>query len=436
MRLFPLAVVLGFACITCHSVKASPPVKAQIAIHFSQSISRIEGLGGNFAQGYIGNLSTENDIIGTQCLKDLHPVIARIGLPMAVWRPTAKHTYHIEGAALGVMQLMQTMHSKHVPVILTIWNAPNWMVSNPNASNQRLLKPDKISSFEKAIVDFVVTARKDYNAPVKYLSFNEADGGYSLLFTPEQEGEMIAAISKKLSEHGLQVRWLAGDTSNGSTVAQYASSVLQQVNALPYLGPIAFHSWGGLQAPLAQYKAIAAMHSEYHRPIWCTEVGVDPSAWKDNPPVWPSWKYAFQLAEIYYRVFVIAHASVACYWEYQNDYPLMSSAGEKYPSFVIIKELSSNLTHGSRLVKSSSTDSSLLVMATRNTVKNSWMVEVINTGGNEVVTVSGLHGIIEQSKVLTQAGNVKDSNPDAVMKSFNLSLPADSVAFLSGKLHK
>lgn len=435
MRLLSLSAALIFTCLSWLSVNASPHSTPDISIHFNQPVSSIEGLGGNFALGYIGHLSAENDIIGTQCLRDLHPVIARIGLPMAVWRPSAKRVYDDEGAAQGVFHLIQTMHSKHIPVVLTIWNAPDWMVSNPDASNQRLLKPDEVVNFEKAIVEFVVSARKVYHAPVKYLSFNEADGGYSLLFTPEQEGQMIAAISKMLYDQGLQTSWLVGDTSNGSTVVQYAGSVLQQTDALPYLGPISFHSWGGLQAPLAQYQAIAAMHSEYHRPIWCMEVGFDPSAWKDNPPVWPTWNYALQLAEIYYRVFVVAHASIACYWEYQNDYPLMSSTGEKYPSFQIIQELSTNLTHGCRLVNSSSTDSSLLVMATRNADKNSWMVEVINPAGEEAVTFSGLKGVIEKTEILTQAGHAHSPIPTIGSTPVRVLLPADSVVFITGKLH-
>jgi O-glycosyl hydrolase len=231
-------------------------------------------------------------------------------------------------------------------------------------------------------------------------------------------------------------KWLVGDTGNASRLVNYATTILSDPGAAPYLGPISFHGWDSLTYPDSTFTAIAALAQQYNKPVWCEEVGYDAAAFSKTPAPFPTWDYAIKTAQVYNKVLKLAGASVGDYWEFENDYPLLqTSPTVLYPAYYVVNTIMQSFTPGEQMVAANSDTSSILSMAATDGVSGRVVVQAINAGTtDQMVTLSGLPAGITMS--LTRSSATENAagigNFTAADGTITLILPASTVCTFSG----
>jgi O-glycosyl hydrolase len=422
---------------------------ASIAVNLSQTYQTIAGLGGNYARAKYGDFFIEsNDKVGQYTLANLQPKHARIGIPLRGWEPVNDdadpNSMNMAGFAttnttvIGVFQLMQDLNSRGIPITASVWDAPGWMVTDPTLKNQRVIPSSLYPEFIESIASFLKRADETYGVKVDYLSLNEADGGFNLKFSATQQASLIKLAGPLFSQLGLSYtpKWLVGDTGNASRLVNYATPILSDPGAAPYLGPISFHGWDSLTYPDSTLTAIAALGQQYNKPIWCEEVGYDAAANVRTPLPFPAWDYAIKTAQVYNRVITLAGVSVADYWEFDNDFPLLQTGPTVlYPAYYVTQTELASFTPGEQMVAANSDTASILSMAATDGPSGRVVLQAINTAAtDQTVTFSGLPTGIMMSLIRSSATEnaVNLGTLTAGDGTITLTLPASSICTFSG----
>ncbi|GAB4468038.1 MAG: hypothetical protein OHK0029_40230 [Armatimonadaceae bacterium] len=367
----------------------NPLGKVTVAVLANQPRQVIEAFGGNFCKGRFG-MTEPNDAVGKYTLENLNVRHARIGIPLQYWQDAPGQSYNDAGPNRATFLLMQEMKRRGIPMVASVWDAPKWMLQNPERDSQRIIARDRWDDAIEAMAQWLVTARDKYGVTVDYVSFNEADGGYQIKFTSKEIAEFIKRAQKRFAKSDLKVKWLAGDTANGRALVEYTRPLLLDKELVPHLGPVSFHSWDALSATPEDYAAIATLAKEFNRPVWCLELGHDAQLWRVRPPVWPTWDNAMRLATAYGKTLKYAQASVVDYWEYQADFPLVDGDKQKpYPAFHVVHQMTKAFPPGSQvLATTEGGNDSLLSLAAKT--KTGHSVLLINNGGPGEITLTGL----------------------------------------------
>jgi O-glycosyl hydrolase len=422
---------------------------ASIAVNISQAQQTLAGLGGNYARAKYGDFQVEsNDKVGQYTLANLHPQHARVGIPLRGWEPTNDDSdpNHINMAGFattnstvnGVFQLMQSLAAKSIPITASVWDAPNWMVSNPTSTQQRIIPQSNYPELIESIAAFLIRADQTFGVKVDYISINEPDGGFNLKFSSTDLDTLIKMSEPMFVSLGLsyQPKWLVGDTGNAQRLVAYATPILSDPAAAPYLGPISFHAWDSLTYPDSTLTAIAALGQQYNKPIWCEEVGFDAGAFSESPAPFPTWSYAIQTAEVYNKVLKLAGASVGDYWEFENDFPLLqTNPTVLYPSYYVVNTDMTSFSPGEQMVTANSDTSTILSMAATNGTTGNLVVQAINSAStDQVVTITGLP--VGMTMTLTRSSATENAASigafTAADGTITINLPASSVSTFTG----
>ena len=418
---------------------------ATVTVNTDQAYQTIEGLGGNYAIGRKVGSPTVNDAVGLYTLNNLSVAHARVGVPLRTWEPVNDNNdadtanaggFVNSGDTRNVFLLMQDLHARGIPISLAIWDAPDWMVSNPTWPEDRVVAPAMYEELSESIEQFLVTARDVYGVPVETIAFNEADLGYYFLFTAQEHANFIKTAGPRIESHGLPTKWLVGDTAQVAGLYNYAKAILEDADARPYLAAVSYHSWTALTATDAQFTRIYDLANQYGKAVWCTELGYD-SALHFNPPIFRTWEYGIKTARTYHRVLKQSRASVIHYWEYQNDYPLVNpSTMTPNPAFYVVKELAEGLRPGAQVVSADSDEPTLMALAGKHVADETFMLQLVNTStSSEQVSINGLPSsalTLIRSSATQNGATVGTYNP--VNGILTLTLPAESVSTLRGRL--
>jgi PKD repeat protein len=426
---------------------------ASVAVDLNQTLQTIGAIGGNYAIGRKTGASTPNDSVGQYTLDNLGPARGRVGIPLKSWEPandnadpdvaefsTAGGTGFVNsGSTANVFKLMQDLSRRGVPITVSAWTAPDWMVSNPTATNQRTIPSQMWPELVESLTTFLTTARDQYGVTtVDAISFNESDGGFSLLFSAADQASVIKMAGGRFASAGLSnVKWLVGDTAQPAGLYNYASAILSDPAALPYLGAVSYHSWNALNTADSTFTNIAALAQQYGKEVWCEEVGYD-SALYQTPDTFKTWAYASKLAQTYQKVLKLSRATVADYWEYQNDYPLVDpTTFTPNPAFYVVRELQEGLRPGAQMVSATSDTPSVLALAGKHTANDTFMLQLMNTSTtSQQVTITGLPSV---NLALLRSSSSERSAlianyPQTPTGTITVTLPADSVSTLRGAL--
>lgn len=425
---------------------------ATVAVDTNQVFQTIDGIGGNYAKGRLTGTSAPNDSVGQYTLDNLSPAHARIGIPLKGWEPvndnadpnaanfdsTTGTAFVNSGTVANVFLLMQDFSRRGLPITVSIWNAPDWMVTNPTSTNQRVVPSSKWFELVESFTTFVTTARNAYGVDtIDSISFNESDGGFNLLLSAADQASIIKLAGARFASAGLSnIKWLVGDTAQPAGLYNYASAILSDPDARPYLGAISYHSWNALNTSDATFANIYALAQQYGKEVWCEEVGYD-SQLHLQPSTFTTWTYATRLAQTYQKVLALSHATVADYWEYQDDYPLVNASTlQPNPAFYVVRELAEGLRPGAQVVSAISDDANILALAGKHDVNGTFMLQLINKStAAQQVTVTGLPDAklaLVRSSAAERIGFAGSQTP--VGGTLTITLPADSVSTLKGGL--
>ncbi len=311
--------------------------------------------GGNFIHRF-GEITTALDPISTLNQGAFHPSIVRVQLDLAEWEPKpgmpSAERFHDDNHVHATFEFLQQLKTKspNVQVIASIWDAPNWMVSNPDKTDNRLLAPGSINAVIDSIAEWLLTTRNQYGVEVDYLSFNEANIGINIALTPQEQINFIRKAGPAFRDRGLKTRWLLGDTGSAAAASSYIPPIFAAEDIRPYLGPLSFHSWD-YASDDSVFRAIGQFADQNKLEVWCTEAGWDPSEWQ-RPEDFATWKHALNLANIYTRVLRDTRATSVLYWQMTGKDYAINDGTLGFPAYLYILEMQKHFPAGAQIVKS------------------------------------------------------------------------------------
>ncbi len=417
---------------------------ASIAVDLSSPEQTIKGIGGTYTQSAFRDYA--QDAVGQFNLDTLDPRYVRVAIPINQWEPindnadpnvTNSLGFKDSGRVNETFKLIKQFKDQGRVVTASVFFAPDWMVSNPGTgTNGRLIKDQ--AEFVESINAFVQRAKDVYGAQIDFLSVNEADGGYTIKLTAQENADIIEASGQKLVAAGLgNTKWIVGETYHiADGTYNYIKSILDDAGAKPYTGPISIHSWWSEDLPRSEWSKFRTLADQYGKDLWNGEMNYYALA-NQNPGVFTTWDNGLRVAKITAKTLTWMHTNVAMYWQYQDDFPLVKAdLTSKYYSYHVVKSFVDNFKPGSQIVKSTTDNSKIYSVAGRDAARNHFAEVAINDNlSDQIVTFSGL-----PNKPLSLTLNA-DQNKSKLQGTFTpvngqltLTLKAKSMYTLAGEL--
>lgn len=412
------------------ALEQSPLGEVKVDLDFGTRRQTLLGMGGNFCQPRYGS-SEAMDQVGSYVLDHLKVEHARIGLPLEKWAPEPGVTRD-DAQARASLEAIQIMARRNIPVVVSVWEGPQWLLPG-EGEGSRVLAREKYPACAEAIGKYLALAKSKYGCDVPYFSFNEPDYGVNFKFTPDEMIAFIKIAGPMWANMGVRTKFVVGDTAGGSKSVAYDTPILSDPGISQYLGPIAFHCWDALSATPDSYADIAAMGKRFNKPVWCLESGHDAQLWRAKDP-WGSWDNAIRTAEAYVKTLNLTDASLVDYWTYEDNYPVASQSKEPYPVFHVLRQMQDVLRGNASVIRATSDNGDLLVLATADREHSTPAVLIVNTTGAGAILISGLpagsyrvttrnaeHASVALEQVVTVAGG----------RDFRLAVPVRSVTTMT-----
>lgn len=394
---------------------------------------KIVSIGGNYCQAnYTGDAW---DQIGEYTLKDFAPSHVRVALPLQ-FRELKYDDYKGEKILKQpvVVSLLESMKRMKYEFgvsnfTVSVWQVPDELVENPEGRNKRRIKHDKYDEVIDMIVAFLKEAKVNYGVEADYFSFNESDGGYMTIFSPEETIRFFKMAGEKFREAGLKTKFLWADTAQTKGTVEFATMIAADSTIWNYLGPLCFHSWWSERIPDNEFERIAGLAQAWNKPVWCSELGFDAMAHRTRG-MNKSWDYAWRFAKISHRMMKYANVEVSMYWTWQNNYAIMSTDTEtKYPSYYVTRHYVDFLNSGTQIIHSLSSDSEILPLAGYG--KNGELVIQLINLKKEPVTLEISNIDPGKVKMITtteqESWGEKEINSEIKDRNFVINLEAESV---------
>ena len=321
-------------------------------------------------------------------------------------------------------------------IVASIFDGPNWLVTDPKDKQHRTIDPKKYVDMAYGIATWLLRAKESYGITISNISVNESNAGYNLRFSKLIMEPFIAMAGPMFAKMGLgYVKWDIGDDGFVG-IDSFVKPILEDKAIAPYLGPIAWHTWNLNSNSDSAFASLAAIAKQYGKEIWATEVGYNALLQFLDPAAFTTYGNALRDAEMYLRSLKVLHVTVMQYWDFADDFPLVSPSSQPYPDYYIVQSYQSNLKPGSVIVQANSSDSKILSIAAKDTKNNHFFAQAINeyTSGTKTVTFSGLPN---EPLTLTQSGPKENGKvlgtytPKGGKLTFTVG--ADTVSTLSGK---
>ena len=346
--------------------------------------------GGNFINAFSGTTGPLEPVSAYN-LEHLGVHVARVRMTLEEWEPVNDDSdpNHFSWEAFQdtkfnhtTFQLMQELQARGTEIIVTSWDLPDWLVSDPSKDTMRFVPYENYPEMVELIVAWLLRARDQYGIEPDYVSFNEPDVGSYISIAPFEAIMLIEQAGKRFDEVGLKTKWLIADAANIDGSVSYARSVLQNEAIHPYLGVFANHSWDS-DSPDSDYLEVREFALENDLEVYCTEAGSDPFSW-NTPEKFPTYEYALRLARIYSRVLKLTGASAMLYWEMMGSDYWINDGTDPYPSFQVIRLFSEQIPPNSLIVETSNNTDDFYSVAAQ--APDHFVMLMINTG-EETLTV-------------------------------------------------
>jgi hypothetical protein len=395
------------------TVKIYPEIKKQV----------IKSIGGNYCQANYSPHAA--DVIGNETLREFRPTHVRVALPMrlrnAKFEDYRGASYTKQPLIVEVLNELKRMKNEFgvKNFTISVWDLPDEFITDPTRQAQRVIKPESYDEIIQMLADFFLKAKNEYGVEVDQFSFNESDGGYQIIFSPEATIAFVKKAGQKFAGAGLKTKFLLADTAQTKGTVEFATRIMADPSIWPYLGPLSFHCWWSENIPDSEFERIAGFGKAWNKEVWCAELGFDAMAWKIKD-MNKSWDYALRFAKISHRMMKYAGVEVSLYWTWQNNYAIMSTdTQEKYPSYFVTRHQVDFLNSGTQIVHSISSDPELLavsgirpdgkrVLQLINMKKETVAVEVSGFESQQIdVTSTTENNPWENLKNVAQSGNGK-----------------------------
>lgn len=411
-RILSITIVLAFLFSGCAAAEPSPmPQPAEppsipdtviegdhLTLFVEPRITRQtikDVTGGNFINVFSGT-TDPTEPVSRYNLENLPVRAARVRMTLEAWEPVnddadpghfAWEAFQDTEFNHAAFLLLQELQSRGTEIIVTSWDVPDWMVSDPKKSTQRFIPYEKYPEVVEMIAAWLVRARDEYGVEPAYVSFNEPDVGAYISLAPFEAVMLIEQAGKRFDELGLKTKWLIADTANIDGSVAYARSVYQKESIRPYLGVFANHSWDS-DSPDSDYLEVREFAVQNQLDVWCTETGSNAFSWQ-TPVKFPTFDYAVELARIYSRVLKLTGANALLYWEMMGRDFWINDGTNPYPAFHVIRQFGEQIPAGSVIMETSSNTENFFSVAAR--APEHFALFMVNTSDQPLtVTVEGL----------------------------------------------
>jgi hypothetical protein len=308
---------------------------------------------------------------------------------------------------IGLLEAMKRMKTEFgvTNFTVSVWRVANELVENPEKESQRHIKLDKYNEVIDMLEAFFLEARNKYGVEVDYFSFNESDGGWQMIMSPEETIEFFKLAGERFRKAGLKTKFLWADTAQTLGTVEFATMIAADSTIWKYLGPLCFHSWWSEKIPDSEFERIAGFAKAWNKPVWCSELGFDAMAHRTRG-MNESWDYAFRFAKISHRMMKYAEVEVSMYWTWQNNYAIMSADTKtKYPSYFVTRHYTDFLNSGTQILLSATSDPEILSICGINSQGKN-VVQIINLKNEKAtVEINGIVGTLSKSVTTTQNNN-------------------------------
>ena len=391
-------------------ISITPAVFAQnpvIKIYPEIKKQEIVSIGGNYCQANYTDHAW--DKVGEVTLEEFKPSHVRVALPLQ-FRELDYGQYKGEKildqpVVVSLLETMKRMKEEYgvSNFTVSVWRVPDELVQNPEARNKRSIKHDRYDEVIDMIEAFLLEAQEEYGVETDYFSFNESNGGYNTLFSPEETIRFFKMAGERFRNSGLKTKFLWGDTFKTVGTVEFSTMVAGDSTIWKYLGPLSFHSWWSENIPNVEFERIAGLAKAFGKPVWCSELGFDAMAHRTKG-MNKTWDYALRFAKIKHRMTKYAEMAVSMYWTWQNNYSIMSADTEtKYPSYYVTKHYTDFLNAGTQIIHSLSSDPEILPIC-GYTKKNELVMQIINLKKEPVeITLDDFAG--SNAKIVTTTKN-------------------------------
>jgi O-glycosyl hydrolase len=375
---------------------------------------KIESIGGNYCQA--NYTSHAWDAIGEVTLSEFRPSHVRLALPLQFENQpyeTYKGKKIVEQpTVITLLEAMKRMKTEFgvTNFTISVWRVPNAVVDKPERNDKRRIKPEHYAEVIDMIEAFLTEAKTKYGVEADYFSFNESDGGYMTIFSPEETIVFFKMAADRFQKAGLKTKFLWADTAQTLGTVEFATMIAADSTIWKYLGPLCFHSWWSEKIPDSEFERIAGFAKAWNRPVWCSELGFDAMSWRTKG-MNESWDYAFRFAKISHRMMKYAEVEVSMYWTWQNNYGIMSADTKtKYPSYYITRHYTDFLNSGTQIIHSLSSDPEIFSICGINK-EGKYVIQIINLKKEPVnVEIAGITGKLTKSVTTTEKNNWKEND--------------------------
>lgn len=305
----------------------STPATARIEV--DKPRGKLHGFGGNYCFGI-------ESPVAAYTLENLRHAWARTEMTLTEWEPGN------DDADAGTMnwqyfeaqdkpdsnlrrefEMMQSLTSKGIPYVTSIWWLPEWMLADPDmkprSEHRRRVGTGKWQELLESVGSYLLYAKKKYGTEPDLFSFNEANIGVYVLFDPEEHRDAIKSFGAYFRKLGLKTRLLLADATGPDGTFSYALPAANDPEALQYCGAVAFHSWGGTTPE--RYRRWGEVAEWLGLPLLVAEAGVDAGAHRQRR--YDSFDYGLREVKQYQDLLEHARPQGILYWEYTSDYGLL-----------------------------------------------------------------------------------------------------------------
>src|SRR5262245_34797533 len=225
-----------------------------IAVDLNTPIQTIRAIGANVAKGARSTdiTGSPRDSTSDYLLQNFDIGMARVAINIKTWEPVNDNSDPNVVRAAGFpdfgynkknFELIKELTNRGVPVVASLFDLPNWMVSNPQDLKRREVKPGYELEVAESICWWLKYLKTQYGVKLDLISMNEGNGGYNVRWNQVIFSSWLKKAAPFFAQQGLgYVKFLAGDDGVHNLNA-LVKPLLENPEVRPYLGPVAYHSW-------------------------------------------------------------------------------------------------------------------------------------------------------------------------------------------------
>ncbi len=245
-----------------------------------------------------------------------------------------------EGLVHNDFLLLEKLSKAGIHCILGIWDMPNWMVSNPEAGQNRLIPSHMYPEFAELVVTYILYARQNYGADITSLSLqNEPNIGIYIKLTPVELADLAEVLLEYLDLYGLSdVMLHLGDVNNPADGIKYYQPSLDRPTIFGRTAAVSYHTWHNMTT--SHLNALRDFTKGVGIKSWATEVGTSPLN---------SNTYAWAIGSMKHHHFAMKYvdSSMSFQWPLAGAESSLAQAATPYPIFHAMKHYHHHITPGS-----------------------------------------------------------------------------------------